>query len=305
MDPITTPLESSWGGEVHYVCFNDQCTYYTKSWETLETQGIEQAGYRCRMDPRGACGPIAVWSPTALKDLIVCVESQVECEPPAPTGTLDHFSAEDFRRDDETPDRQFYQTPHQVDPLDRVARATVEDLYGRLIPRGSRVLDLMAGADSYLKADIAPASVTGLGLSSRELEANAALTDRVVHDLNADPRLPFGDNEFDAVVNAVSVDYLTRPLEVFREVSRVLKPAGVFIVVFSNRMFPPKAVHIWKVTEESPRVGLVKKYFELSGAFCIEGSLESRGKPRPEDDKYYSLGIPSDPIYALWATPKR
>lgn len=70
MDPIETPLESSWGGEIHYVCFNDECSYYVKSWQVLENQGVEQTGYRCRMDPRGACGPIAVWSPTALKDCI-------------------------------------------------------------------------------------------------------------------------------------------------------------------------------------------------------------------------------------------
>lgn len=305
MDPIKTPLESSWGGEIHYICFNDQCTYYTKSWQTLEGQGIEKAGYRCRMDPRGACGPIAVWSPTALKDLIVCLESPVECEVIAPKGTLDYFSSGDFVRDDETPDAQFYQKPRFVDHLDSVALATVRDLYERLVPPGARILDLMTGPDSHLKPGIAPESVTGLGLNWEELEANTALTQRVIHDLNADPRLPFGDNEFDVVINTVSVDYMTNPIEVFREVSRVLRPKGLFIVVFSNRMFPPKAVHIWKVTEESRRVDLVKKYFELSGAFSIEGSLESRGKPRPEDDKYYSLGIPSDPIYALWAKPNK
>jgi hypothetical protein len=69
MDPIPTPEASSWGGEVHHVCFNDDCSYFVKSWEVLEGQGVEKTGYRCRVDSRGACGALAVWSADALKDL--------------------------------------------------------------------------------------------------------------------------------------------------------------------------------------------------------------------------------------------
>ncbi|AFM24395.1 ogr/Delta-like zinc finger family protein [Desulfomonile tiedjei] len=70
MDPIETPLESSWGGEIHYVCFNDECCYFKDSWQFLENQGVTGTGYRCRMDPRGACGPLAVWSSDAIKNRI-------------------------------------------------------------------------------------------------------------------------------------------------------------------------------------------------------------------------------------------
>lgn len=70
MDPIETPMMSSWGGEVHWVCFNDECCYFKESWDVLDNQGIEKTGYRCSIDPRGACGPMAVWSSDALKDLI-------------------------------------------------------------------------------------------------------------------------------------------------------------------------------------------------------------------------------------------
>ena len=71
MDPIRTPIESSWGGELHHICFNDDCSYFAKSWKALEGQGIEKTGYRCRMDPRGGCGPAPVWSEDALKDLSI------------------------------------------------------------------------------------------------------------------------------------------------------------------------------------------------------------------------------------------
>jgi SAM-dependent methyltransferase len=296
MDPVRTPLESSWGGELHHICFNDDCSYFTESWEALENQGIEKTGYRCRMDPRGGCGPAPVWSKDALKDLVVRDETDEN-------SSLSWFSAHDLGRDDENPDEDFYTRPRFVDHLDSCALETVEGLYGRLIPAGSTVLDLMAGQDSHLGKVGDPVKVVGLGLNKTELEANSILSEHIIHDVNSDPLLPFVDNSFHTVVNTVSVDYLTRPLEVFREVSRVLKPDGLFIVVFSNRMFSPKAVNVWKRSNEKQWVELVRRFFTLSGRFRIQGYHESAGKPRPKDDKYFGLGIPSDPIYAVWGGP--
>ncbi len=296
MDPIRTPIDSSWGGELHHICFNDDCSYFTKSWESLKSQGLQKTGYRCRLDPRGSCGPAPVWSKEALKDLVVREETDE-------TGSLSWLGAHDLGRDDETPDEDFYKKPRLVDHLDSCALEAVEELYGRLIPSGSTILDLMAGPDSHLGNVSDPEIVEGLGLNKTELEANPVLSAHTVHDLNSDPLLPFSDNLFDIVLNTVSVDYLTQPLEVFREASRVLKPDGLFIVVFSNRMFPPKAVNIWKRSTEKQRVELVRRFFTLSGRFRILGYHESTGKPRPKEDKYYGHGIPSDPIYAVWGKP--
>ncbi len=296
MDPIRTPLESSWGGEIHHICFNDDCSYFTNSWKALENQGIEKTGYRCRIDPRGGCGPAPVWSVDALKNLVVEEEAYE-------SSSLSWFSAHDLGRDDETPDADFYTKPRFVDHLDSSALEAVAEIYGRLIPPCSSILDLMAGPDSHLGSVRDPAMVVGLGLNRSELEANPVLSEHIIHDLNDDPTLPFPDNQFDAVVNTVSVDYLTQPLEVFREVSRVLKPDGLFIVIFSNRMFPPKAVNIWKRSTEKERVELIRRFFTLSGRFRIQGYDERTGRPRPKDDKYYGHGIPSDPIYAVWGRP--
>ncbi len=302
MDPIRMPDESSWGGEIHYICFNDNCGYYRHSWDALDEQGIEKTGYRCRMDPRGGCGPAPVWSDAALKNLIVC---DIVCDDAQPARSEDLFGPDAFSRDEESPDAEFYRSPRFVDHLDSVALETVEKLFARLIPENVRVLDLMAGPDSHLDRVKGEKAVVGLGLNEEELKANPALSRYVIHDVNADPTLPFDDNRFDAVVNTVSVDYMTKPLEVFREAARVLKPGGLLITVFSNRMFPPKAVDIWKRTNEKQRVELVKRLFTSSDAFIIEGDFESTGKPRPEDDKYYSLGIPSDPVYAVWGKPRK
>jgi SAM-dependent methyltransferase len=215
-------------------------------------------------------------------------------------GTLEIFKPVDFAREDDSSDDVFYRKPRFVSHLDSLATATVEEVYLRIIPKGSRVLDLMAGPDSHLRPEVEPLTVTGLGLNEEELNANSALSDRVIHDLNARTILPFEDDRFDVVINTVSVDYMTRPVEVFRDVGRILKSGGIFIVAFSNRMFPTKAVNIWRITREAKRLDLVRKFFEEAGCFSVDGFFESKNKPRPADDKYYSLGIPSDPVYAIW-----
>ena len=146
--------------------------------------------------------------------------------------------------------------------------------------------------------------MVGLGLNENELKGNRQLTETVIHDLNEDPHFPLPDRTFDAVVNTVSVDYLTRPVEVFQEVNRVLKPGGVLIVIFSNRMFPQKAVKVWRESNEEERILLVQDFFREAGGFEPPRVFISRGKPRPDDDKYAYLGIPSDPVYAVYADRK-
>ena len=89
-----------------------------------------------------------------------------------------------------------------------------------------------------------PEFLAGLGLNERELKKNSRLGEYVVQDLNLSPGLPFESDSFDAVVCTVSVEYLIDPLAVFEEVTRVLLDDGYFIVTFSNRWFPTKAIRI-------------------------------------------------------------
>lgn len=53
-------------------------------------------------------------------------------------------------------------------------------------------------------------------MNKAELERNAVLTEYDIVDLNEQPKLPYADNTFDFITNVVSVDYLTKPMEVFR-----------------------------------------------------------------------------------------
>ena len=111
----------------------------------------------------------------------------------------------------------------------------------------------------------APASLTVLGMNAAELARNPMATAGVVHDLNADPHLPFDGASFDAVTCCVSVDYLVRPVEVFADVGRVLRPGGVFVVTFSNRCFPTKAIRGWLANDDRGRLAIVDAYFRVLG----------------------------------------
>ena len=120
--------------------------------------------------------------------------------------------------------------------------------------------------------------------------------------MNRTPTLPYTDARFDLVLCSLSVEYLVRPAEVFREVARVLKPHGHFVITFSNRWFPPKVVRIWKELHDFERMGLVLELFTASGGFKDLQTYSMRGLPRPTDDKYYPAKHHADPIYAVWGT---
>jgi len=215
------------------------------------------------------------------------------------------FVTDAFSRLDESDDSEFYSRDRFVSHLDSLALSTVEELIGTLVvEKDPAVLDLMAGWDSHIPAGLRASEVVGHGLNENELRKNKALSEAVIHDLNEDPHLPFPDNRFDVVVNTVSVDYMTKPVEVFKEVGRVLKPGGLFLVIFSNRMFSEKAVKVWREAGEDERVLLVEDFFREAGMFEKRSVFLSKGKPRPKDDKYAHLGIPSDPIYAVYADKK-
>ena len=192
-----------------------------------------------------------------------------------------------FRRQDESPDSDFYSVPRFVTHIDDRAIAAVTQLYRESFPPGGALLDLMSSWVSHLPEEVRYSRVVGLGMNEAELRKNPRLDAYVVQDLNADSRLPFGDGEFDGCGICVSIDYLTRPVEVLREVRRVLKPEAPLVVTFSNRCFPTKAVAVWHTTDDRGHVRLVRGYFEAAGFTDVQGLDRS---PRR---------LFSDPLYAV------
>jgi SAM-dependent methyltransferase len=174
-----------------------------------------------------------------------------------------------------------------VTHIDDDAIAAVGALYEELGIDGD-VLDLMSSWVSHFRTP--PAHLRVLGMNRRELEANPAAAERITHDLNADPVLPLPDECVDDAVCCVSVDYLTRPVEVFRDVARVLRPGGRLVCTFSNRLFPTKAIRGWLYSDDEQHCAIVTEYFGLSRAF---GSATVARRTPP--------GHRGDPLFAVWA----
>lgn len=214
----------------------------------------------------------------------------------------DFFSDRPFSREDESADGVFYEKPRFVNHLDDTAIRNITEIYRGFVKPGFKVLDLMSSWTSHLPEDVEFARVTGLGMNREELAANPRLTDHRVHDLNREPALPFTDRSYDLVVCTASIEYLNQPFTIFEEVYRVLKPGGIFVVTFSNRWFPPKAIKIWTEIHEFERMGLVTEYFLQSGKFDNLSTYSIRGLPRSETDKYYPENLYSDPVYAVWGS---
>jgi SAM-dependent methyltransferase len=190
---------------------------------------------------------------------------------------------------DESDDELFYEYPRFVVHIDDSAIADVGEIYGRLLPKKGEILDLMSSWRSHLPQALEPKRVVGLGLNRAEMADNPALTDIMIHNVNRQPRLPFDDASFDGAVMTVSVQYLTHPVEVFADVARVLRPNGPFIVTFSNRMFPTKAIALWQMASEQQRPQIVQSYFVEAETFeKVELIDHSR-----------RAGVPSDPIWAV------
>jgi SAM-dependent methyltransferase len=190
----------------------------------------------------------------------------------------DELSPTLFQRMDESDDAIFYAQPRLVTHIDAATIAQLREFYAELLPEGADVLDLMSSWVSHLPEDKRLGRTAGLGMNAEELAANPRLGEWAVHDLNLVPELPFEDASFDAVLNAVSVQYLTRPMEVFASIARVLRPGGVSVVAMSHRCFPTKAVRAFHAFGRDQRFELVSRYHERAGGFleaeCLDRSPE-------------------------------
>ncbi|MCB0211996.1 MAG: methyltransferase domain-containing protein [Anaerolineae bacterium] len=202
------------------------------------------------------------------------------------------FPPEYFQRQDNSDDRYFYNMPRKVVHIDAEAIAALSQIFGQLLPPGGTYLDLMSSWRTHLPDTLLSAHVTGLGMNRDEMADNPQLNEIVVHNLNQTPALPFDDEQFDAVMCTVSVQYLTRPIEIFTEVNRVLKSNAPFIISFSNRCFPSKAVAVWRGTDDEQHISLVSHYLAESSGWS---DVEARYKPGHDD---------VDPLYVLWAYKK-
>jgi len=182
---------------------------------------------------------------------------------------LDDLPSGAYQRQDESADAMFYSFPRLVTHIDEPAIAAVTRLYRDWLPPGGAILDLMSSWVSHLPEEVAYGRVALLGMNAQELAANPRGNDYKVHDLNLEPTLPYADDEFDAATICVSIDYLTRPVEVLKELGRVLKPTAPLVITYSNRCFPTKVVAVWLQLSLAERGQLVAHWIDQAGLFSV------------------------------------
>ena len=203
-----------------------------------------------------------------------------------------------FGKLDSKPDSIFYADPRFVEHVDdNAVKSLTEYISNEAIQEGDTVLDLCSSWTSHYVSDNNKKveRFSGLGMNAKELEANKILSDWVVQDLNIDPNVSYGDNTFDAIVCQLSIDYLTRPLDVMKEAGRILKPGGKIHILFSNRLFLQKAVGLWTGADDLDHVFYVASYLHFSGGdfqniAAKDLSKRNRGKQ-----------IVGDPLYVVTA----
>ena len=192
-----------------------------------------------------------------------------------------------FQRYDESDDADFYVQPRLVNHIDDKAIRATTELFRAYLPPGGAILDLMSSWVSHLPTNVRYHRVAGLGMNETELRANPQLTDYVVQNLNQNSQLPYPGRTFDGGMVTVSVQYLTQPISVYREVGRVLRSGSPFLTVFSNRMFPTKAVTIWQSLDDRGHQQLVRSYYEQTGLFDQIEILDR--SPRGWSDPLYAV----------------
>jgi hypothetical protein len=175
-----------------------------------------------------------------------------------------------FAKLDAEEDEIFYEPARLVCHIDDGAIAVLTEFYRKVLPAGGVLLDLMSSWVSHLPPEIHYAEVIGHGMNAQELAANPRLSRWFVQNFNRDPILPLADDSIDAAMICVSIQYLERPVEVLREVARVLRPGGPLVIGFSNRCFWTKAVAVWRALDDNGHAELVEHYLRHAGFADIE-----------------------------------
>jgi len=203
----------------------------------------------------------------------------------------DHpFTADLFARIDESDDALFYSTPRRAVHVDASAITVLTRFLGENLPPASELLDVMASWRSHLPPDFPRKRVVGVGMNAEELSENPDLDEWIVQDLNRDPELPFAEASFDGAMLTLSLQYLVKPIEVFRSLGRCLRPAAPLVVVISHRCFPAKAVKIWRDCQNMrERMELGMAYFNFAGGFSAVQGVDLRPTVRAEEDPVWAI----------------
>lgn len=230
-----------------------------------------------------------------------------------PTGEWPYTDA-DMGRLDPSDDSYFYDAPRFVTHIDDRAIESLTSYYRDEITKiyeekGQRKLDMLDLCSSWISHYPTELEEThygltvGIGMNEEELASNNQLYMHYTQNLNINPSLSqFEDNSFDVITNVVSVDYLTKPKEIFEEMHRVLRPGGIALMSFSNRCFPSKAVAMWLQADDIERLTIVASYFHYSAEWSSIEALDVKLPQMKTPERPSFNEIMSNPSKAFaWA----
>ncbi|MGA2533861.1 MAG: bifunctional 2-polyprenyl-6-hydroxyphenol methylase/3-demethylubiquinol 3-O-methyltransferase UbiG [Candidatus Aminicenantales bacterium] len=155
------------------------------------------------------------------------------------------------------PESDFYQMKVAFNPV-RVGyarRILFDEL--KIDPRGKLALEVGSGG-GYLSEEIAGMgfAVTGIDPSGNSLEAAAgharATGLEIIYAAGTGEGIPFRDRSFDAVFCCDVLEHVHDLPKVISEISRVLKPGGVFVFDTLNRTWLSKLLAI-KISQQWKR----------------------------------------------------
>lgn len=202
---------------------------------------------------------------------------------PSKTSRPFPYSAQDMTPTDSGDDTSFYRDPRFVTHIDDNAIHNLRKYYSNVLPRKGRILDFCSSWVSHYPPEVENAGqsgdleILGTGMNKSEMSKNPVLKAWSVQDLNGDPdvRLPkkepqTSDGKLNASTCVVSIDYLTRPLDVLASIRRQTVIGGKVHLVISNRCFPTKVVGRWLEIDENERLEMVGDYLWWSGWRDIE-----------------------------------
>ena len=209
------------------------------------------------------------------------------------------YGPKDFERPDEAPDDVFYTSPRFVTHIDDNAILSLGDYYSRNLPPSGRVLDFCSSWISHFPKELSDRAIAsnrsvpiplssseensglgshdekmleviGLGMNAKELSANPILQRFILQDLNTKPQIPSSMSPLDASTCVVSIEYLTKPVEVLTSVLERTKAGGKIHLVVSNRMFAQKAIRRWLTIGEEEKLQMVGDFLWWAGWRDVE-----------------------------------
>lgn len=202
-------------------------------------------------------------------------------QPAKPDGPFP-YSTFDMTPTDPGNDSSFYSQPRFVTHIDENAINTLRQYYASVLPKKGRILDFCSSWISHYPPEVEAAKeageveILGTGMNKAELSQNPVLSAFALQDLNEDPEVKLPKMEgremenVDASTCVVSIDYLTKPVEVLRSVREQTSQGGTVHLVISNRCFPTKVVGRWLSIDEDQRLEMVGDYLWYGGWRDIE-----------------------------------